>query len=166
MSTLLQDLRYSIRSLRKAGGFTIVAVLTLGLAIGANTAMFSVVNGVLLRPESYRNPNRVVLLFEEVKAAGRLSVSYQNYKDFREQSHSYDNVAAVRGTTMTLTGAGDPERLPGQMATATLFDTLGISPELGRKFTPKEDSASGANVAMISHALWQRRFGGGLDVLG
>src|SRR5205085_5070078 len=124
------------------------------------------VNGVLLRPESYRDPNRVVLLFEEVKAAGRLSVSYQNYKDFRDQSHSYDNIAAVRGTTMTLTGAGDPERLPGQMATATLFDTLGISPELGRKFTPQEDSDAGANVVMISHALWQRRFGGESSILG
>src|SRR5438270_6697178 len=166
MGSFLQDLHYSLRTLRKAGGFTAVAILTLGLAIGSNTAMFSVVNGVLLRPEGYRDPQRLVLLFEELKAAGRLSVSYQNYKDFRDQSHSYDNIAAVRGTTMTLTGAGDPERLPAEMATATLFDTLGISPEAGRKFTPEEDSASGANVAMISHALWQRRFGGGLDVLG
>lgn len=166
MGSFLQDLRYSLRTLRQAGGLTIVAVLTLGLAIGANTAMFSVVNGVLLRPEAYRDPSRVVLMFEELRAAGRLSVSYQNYKDFRDQSHSYDNVAAVRGTTMTLTGTGDPERLQAQMATATLFDTLGISPEAGRKFTPEEDGASGANVTLISHALWQRRFGGDLNVMG
>ncbi len=165
MGSFLQDLRYSLRTLRKAGGVTAIAVLTLGLAIGANTAMFSVVNGVLLRPESYRDPDRIVLMFEET-GVGRLSVSYQNYKDFRDQSRSYDNIAAVRGTTMTMTGAGDPERLPAQMATSTLFDTLGISPEAGRKFTAEEDSAGGGNVAMISHALWQRRFGGELGVIG
>lgn len=166
MSQFLQDLRYSLRSLRKGRGFSLVAVLTLGLAIGANTAMFSVVNGVLLRPEPYRDPNHLVLMFEQLQKAGQLTVSYQNYKDFRDQSHSYDNIAAVRTATMTMTGAGDPERLQAQMATATLFDTLGISPEAGRKFTEQEDSAGGAPVAMISHALWQRRFGRTQDVLG
>jgi putative ABC transport system permease protein len=166
MGSLLQDLRYSLRTLGKARGLTIVAVLTLGLAIGANTAMFSVVNGVLLRPERYHDPDRLVLMFEEVPAIGRLTVSYQNYKDFRDQSHSYDQIAAVRNATMTLTGAGDPERLQVENVTATLFDTLGISPETGRKFTAEEDGAGGPAVAMISHGLWQRRFGGELSVLG
>ena len=166
METVLQDLRYSLRALRKSGGLAIVAVLTLGLAIGANTAIFSVVNGVLLRPERYRDSDRLVLLFEDLQKAGQLSPSYQNYKDFRDQSRSYESVGAVRNTAMTLTAAGEPERLPAEMATANLFDILGIAPELGRRFNAQEDSPGGAPVTMISDALWHRRFGGSSEILG
>src|SRR5690349_3916109 len=124
MDTLLQDLRYAIRRLRQSPGFTGVAVITLALGIGANTAIFSVVNAVLLRPLPYRDPSQVVLLAEKLPAFPRLSVSYLNYVDWRDQSRSFAAVAAVRNAAMTLTGSGDSERLVGQMASASLFDLL------------------------------------------
>ena len=112
METLLQELRYALRTLRKSPGWTVVAVLTLALGVGANTAIFSVVNGVLLRGLPYRNPDQIVQLLERTPNFPTLSVSYQNYVDWRDQSRSFAAVGAVRNTAMTLTGSGQPERLP------------------------------------------------------
>src|SRR4051812_16678970 len=166
MDYFFQDVRYGLRRLRNSPGFTVVAVLTFALGIGANTAIFSVVNAVLLRPLPYRDPSRVVLLSERTPRFPTLSVSWQNYVDWRDQSRSFDAVGAVRNTTMTLTGTGEPERLTAQMATANLLDLLGVRPLLGRTFVPAEDSPGGAPVALISYGLWQRRFAASHSVMG
>src|SRR5512146_1914563 len=135
MTTLLQDLRFALRQLRRTPVFTIIAVLTLALGIGANSAIFSVVNAVLLRPLPYKDPERLVLLSERTPRFPILSVSYENYRDWRDQSRSFEAVGAVRNLSMTLTGQGEPERLPAQMATANLFELLGVHPAAGRFFT-------------------------------
>jgi putative ABC transport system permease protein len=162
---LLRDLRYGIRLLMKNPAFSVIAILTLALGIGANTAIFSVVNGVLLRPLPYREPGRLVLILEK-SSYPILSTSYQNYVDWRDQSRSFTSMEATRGTTLTITGGGEPERLNARMTTAGLLPMLGIPPELGRSFRPEEDRANGAPVALLSHGLWQRRFGASRDILG
>ncbi len=165
MATLLQDLRYAIRLLAKSPGFTAIAVLTLALGIGANTAIFTVVNAVLLRPLGFRDPSSLVLVAEK-SAFPTISTSFQNYIDWRDQSHSFESLEATRGTTITLTGAGEPERLNARMATAPLFSLLGVNAVLGRTFLADEDRAGGPPVAVLGYGLWQRRFGGSHDVLG
>jgi len=165
MGTLIQDLRYGVRMLWKSPGFTIVAVLTLALGIGANTAIFSVVNGVLLRPLPFRDPSRLVLIAEK-SSFPIISTSYENYLDWRDQSHSFESMEATRGSSITLTGAGEPERLNVRMATAGLFSMLGINAQIGRTFLAEEDRAGGAPVALLSYGLWQRRFGGSADIIG
>jgi putative ABC transport system permease protein len=165
MGTLLQDLRYGARMLRKSPGFTIVAVLTLALGIGANTAIFSVVNGVLLRPLPFRDPSRLVLIAEK-SSFPIISTSYENYLDWRDQSQSFESMEATRAGSVTLTGAGEPERLNVRMATAGLFPMLGINAQIGRTFLPEEDRAGGTPVALLSYGLWQRRFGGSADIIG
>ena len=165
MGTLIQDLRYGVRMLWKSPGFTIVAVLTLALGIGANTAIFSVVNGVLLRPLPFRDPSRLVLIAEK-SSFPIISTSYENYLDWRDQSHSFESMEATRGSSITLTGAGEPERLNVRMATAGLFSMLGINAQIGRTFLAEEDRAGGTPVALLSYGLWQRRFGGSADIIG
>jgi putative ABC transport system permease protein len=165
MLTLLHDVRFAFRLLAKSPGFTAVAVLTLALGIGANTAIFSVVNGVLLRPLPFRDPSRLVLIAEK-SSFPVISTSYENYVDWRDQSHSFESMEATRGGAITLTGAGDPERLNVRMVTAGLFSLLGINAHLGRTFLLEEDHAGGTPVALLSYGLWQRRFGGALDIIG
>ncbi|MGC2829125.1 MAG: ABC transporter permease [Candidatus Acidiferrum sp.] len=165
MSKLLQDVRYAFRLLAKNPGFTAIAILTLALGIGANTAIFSVVNGVLLRPLPFRDPSRLVLIAEK-SSFPVISTSYENYMDWRDQSHSFESMEATRGGAITLTGAGEPERLNVQMATAGLFPMLGINPHIGRTFLPEEDRAGGTPVVLLSSGLWQRRFGGSQDIIG
>jgi putative ABC transport system permease protein len=158
VGALGQDFRFGFRRLRKNPGFTLVAVLTLTLGIGANSAMFSIVNAVLLRPLPYHDPERLVLLSERWPQFPRLSLSYLNYQDWRDQSHSFAAVAAVRNSVMTMTGIAEAERLPSQNVTANLFDLLGGTPELGRTFLAEEDKPGAPAVALISHSLWERRF--------
>ncbi len=165
MATLLQDLRYAFRLLVKSPGFTLIAVLTLALGIGANTAIFTVVNAVLLRPLGFRDPSRVVLVAEKTSYP-TVSTSYENYIDWRDQSHSFESLEATRGTTITLTGTGEPERLNARMATAPLFSLLGVNAILGRTFLAEEDRAGGMPVVILSYGLWQRHFGGARDILG
>ena len=166
LDTLWQDLKYTARMLRKSPGFTAVAIFTLALGIGANTAIFSIINAVLLRPLPYRDPQNLVLLSEHWPQFPTLSLSYLNYKDWRDQSHSFEAVGAVRNTVVTMTGNGEAERIPAQNVTANLFDLLGVQPELGRAIAPEEDTAGGPPVALISHSLWQRRFSSSRAVLG
>jgi putative ABC transport system permease protein len=165
MAALLQDLRYAFRLLGKSPGFTAIAILTLALGIGANTAIFSVVNAVLLRPLGFRDPSRVVLVAEK-SAYPTISTSYENYVDWRDQSHSFESLEATRGTTIALTGVGEPERLNARMATAPLFSLLGVNAILGRTFLAEEDRAGGAPVVVLGYGIWQRRFGGSRDILG
>jgi putative ABC transport system permease protein len=162
----MQDFRYALRWFRKSPGFTTIAILTLALGIGANTAIFSVINAVLLRPLPYRDPARLMLLSERTPRFPILSASYLNFKDWRDQAHTFESVGAVRNLNMTLTGTGEAERLPAQMATSNIFDMLGIRPALGRPFTAQEDAPGGAPVVLISHSLWQRRFGSSPQVVG
>jgi len=165
MFNLAQNFKYALRRLKNNPGFTIVAVLTLALGIGANSAMFSIVNAVLLHPLPYRDPQRLVLLSEHWPQFPRLSLSYLNYRDWRDQSHSFETVAAVRNNVMTMTGISEAERLPTQNVTANLFDMLGVKPELGRAFSEAEDKPGGPPVALISHGLWQRHFSSSPEVL-
>lgn len=166
MFTLAQNLKFALRRLKNNPGFTIVAVLTLALGIGANSAMFSIVNAVLLRPLPYRDPQRLVLLAEHWPQFPRLSLSYLNFKDWRDQSHSFEAVGAVRNTVMTMTGIPEAERLPTQNVTANLFDLLGVKPELGRAISDSEDKPGAPPVALISHSLWERHFSSSRDALG
>jgi putative ABC transport system permease protein len=165
MFTLAQNFRFALRRLKNNPGFTIVAVLTLALGIGANTAMFSIVNAVLLRPLPYRDPQRLVLFAEHWPQFPRLSLSYLNYKDWRDQSHSFEAVGAVRNNQMTMTGGAEAERLPTQNVTANLFGLLGVNPEMGRGFSDAEDKPGAPPVVLISHSLWERRFSSSPAVL-
>jgi len=165
MEILLQDLRYAFRLLIKSPSFTAIAVLTLALGIGANTAIFSVVNAVLLRPLAFRDSSRIMLIAEKSKFPDP-SVSYQNFIDWRDQSHAFESVEGMRSSTITLTGAGEPERLNARWVTSGLFSLLAVNAHLGRTFRADEDRAGGAPSVVMSYGLWRRRFGGATDVLG
>jgi putative ABC transport system permease protein len=162
----VHDLRYAWRLLASRPGFSSVAILTLALGIGANTAIFTVINAVLLRPLPFPNPDRLVLLVERAAQLAIVTTSWENYQDWRDQSHSFESVAASRALTMTLTGVANPERVPARMVTATLLPALGVSPQLGRTFTADDDKPGAAGVVMVSDALWRRRFGGAPDAIG
>jgi putative ABC transport system permease protein len=167
METIWQDVRYGARVLAKHKAFTFVAVLTLALGIGANTAIFSVVNELLLRPLPYRDADRIVMLWE-VTPSGRHqnTTSRANFMGWREQSQSFENIAAFSDQRANLTGAGDPEEVSMQIASSGLFNVLGVDAILGRTFT-KEDIQPGApRVAVLGHGLWQRKFGGDRGVVG
>jgi putative ABC transport system permease protein len=165
VETALQDLRYALRLLARNPAFTVIAILTMALGIGANTAIFSVVNTVLLRPLEFRDPARLVIVAEK-SPYPVISTSYQNWMDWRAQNHSFDSLEAIRTATITLTGAGEPERLNVHMATAGLFSLLGVNAVAGRTFTSEEDRAGGTPVVLLSYGLWQRRFGAARDILG
>jgi putative ABC transport system permease protein len=165
MATLLQDLRYAFRLLGKSPGYAAIAILTLALGIGANTAIFTVVNAVLLRPLGFRDPSRLVIVAEK-SPFPTISTSYQNFVDWRDQSRSFESMEATRAAGLSLTGAGEPELLQARMATAGLFPLLGVDAVAGRTFLPEEDKAGAAPVALLSYGLWQRRFGGSRDIIG
>jgi len=166
MNSFLQDFRYALRRLRSTPGFTIIAVLTLALGIGANTAIFTVIDAVLLRPLPYQDPGKLVLLSEHTPRFPLLSVSYQNFVDWRDQNHSFAAMGAVRNFGVTLTGAGEPERLTAQMLNANIFDLLGVQAIRGRTFLPEDDKQGAPGVALISYGLWQRRFSGAEQAIG
>lgn len=164
----LHDLRYAIRLQRKNPGFTIVAVIALALGIGANTAIFSVVNTVLLRPLPYKDPERLVMVWEEATKAGypQDTPTAANFGDWRDQNQVFEGMAAITDTSFNLTGAGDPERLEGQRVSTSLFPLLGVEPQLGRVFTAGEDQPGSERVVLLSYGLWQRRFGGDAGIVG
>src|SRR6185369_10309069 len=162
------DLRYAIRLQRKNPGFTIVAVIALALGIGANTAIFSVVNTVLLRPLPYKDPERLVMVWEEATKAGypQDTPAAANFVDWRDQNSSFEGMAAITDDSFNLTGSGDPERLEGQRVSTSLFPLLGVEPQIGRVFTSTEDQPGNERVVLLSYGLWQRRFGGDAGILG
>src|SRR5215213_7192598 len=166
LDDLSQDLRYALRGLRKHRAFTAVAVITLALGIGANTAIFTVINTVLLRPLPYEKPEQIVTVIETVSDRP-FGVSFQNFVDFRNQSTVFENIAALRPReSFNLTGAGESERLQGRLVSANFLSTLGIKPIRGRDFLAEDDQPSATPVAIISHALWQRRFGADDNITG
>ncbi len=166
MNTLIQDLKYGLRMLAKNPGFTAIAVLTLALGIGANTAIFSVVNGVLLNPLPYSQPNRLVALFSKNDHFSQSSISYPNFLDWVRDNHSFSELAAYRGDDFSLTGLGEPERVPVEMISAGFFPILGVNPVIGRNFTSQEDQVGAAPVVLIGGGFWKRKFGASPDVLG
>ncbi|HKP86789.1 MAG TPA: ABC transporter permease [Blastocatellia bacterium] len=169
MENIIQDLRYGIRVLAKSPTFTAVAVIALALGIGANTAVFSVVNTVLLKPLPFKEPDRLVMMFGASLETGRGggSVSPPDFLDYREQNQVFERYAAYTsgGGAFSLTGAGEPERLQGTSVTEGFFETLGIVPSLGRTFSPEEERQGNDQVAIISNGLWQRRFGSDGDII-
>jgi len=167
MGTLWNDLRYAIRMLLKKPGFSMVALVTLALGIGANTAIFSVVNAILLRPLNYKNPDQLVLINHNYpKLDLKASVSAPGYVHYRDHAQSFESVAAIGGWNVNLTGTGEPERLQGMAITSNLFHTLGEEAAHGRVFLPEEDQLGHNRVALLSDGLWQRRFGSDPGIVG
>jgi predicted permease len=166
MGTFLQDVRYAARMLGKNPGFTAIAVLTLALGIGANTALFSVVNGVLLNPLPYLQPDQIVALSRKTPDFAEASISYPDFLDWQKDNRSFEAIAAYREDDFNLTGQGEPERLKTEMISATYFPLLGIKPVIGRMFAESEDRVGGAPVVLITEGFWKRRFGSSRDVLG
>ena len=168
MSALLQDLRYALRSLLRSPGFTAVAALTLALGIGANTAIFSVVNAVLLRPLSYDEPEQLVSLRSRLNArdSSDVLISAPEYADLRREVPALRDVAAIWPININMTGSDQPERIQAAVVSTNYFDLLGVEPLLGRKFTKPDDAGRIGYVALISWDLWQRRFGGDRNVIG
>jgi predicted permease len=172
METLIQDVRYGARMLLKNPGFTLVAVLSLALGIGANTTIFTLINAVLLHPIPVREPETLVSIFstdEQNKNSlfNVLNISRMNYEDFRDQNDVFEASAAYLGAPVSLSGGGDPEQLAGDLVSGDFFSLLGVKPALGRAFLPEEDKVDGAgDVVVLSDGLWRRRFGADPGVVG
>jgi predicted permease len=166
MNTLIQDLKYGLRMLAKNPGFTAVAIITLALGIGANTALFSVVNGVLLNPLRYAEPGRLVAVYSRDATFNRSSTSYPNFLDWVRDNRSFSALAAYRQDDFNLTGMGEAERVPVEMISASFFPALGVKPVMGRPFLPEEDQVGAAPVALISEGLWKRKLGSSPEALG
>ena len=167
LETFWTDVRYGLRMLRKSPGFTAVAVLTLTLGIGANTAIFSVVQGVLLAPLPYREPDRLVLVWQNnLTLKHVMSVSYPDFLDWQRNARSFQQVAAFDWEDRDLTGPGTPEHLNGKQFSSGFLGTLGVKPILGREFSPEEDKRGGAPVVIISNRLWRNRFAGSTEAIG
>ncbi len=167
MSSLITDLRHGVRLVLRAPGFAAVAILTLALGIGANTAIFSTINDVLFRPLPYGDPDRIVMVWEDVSYLGfpRNTPAPANYLDWKARNRVFTDIAATRGAAANLTSGGPPEQVLGRRATANFFGVLDVKPLVGRTFTDEEDR-TGAPVAVISYGLWQRRFGGSQSAVG
>ena len=168
MRSFLQDVRYGLRMLRQAPGFTAVAVVALGLGIGANTAIFSVLNAVLLRELPLGDPEQIVALWEydRIRGTEREGFSPPDFFDLREQSGSFEHLAAQATALPTLTGAGEPERLRAARVSANLFPLLGVEPLLGRGFLAEEEQRGQDRVVLLGSGLWTRRFGADPTVVG
>jgi putative ABC transport system permease protein len=162
----MNNLRYALRLLWKSPAFSIIAIATLALGIGANTAIFSVVNAVLLRPLPYPEPDRLYQLSETRPEFGEMSVAYPNYLDWRAAQHTFDDLSVYRRDDFNLTGNGEPETLHGAFVTASYFKVIGLAPKLGRVFSERDDLSGGANVVVLSEALWRRRFGADPGIIG
>src|SRR5689334_18248156 len=166
MGALGQDIRYGVRMLLKKPGFTLVAVLTLALGIGANTAIFGVINAVILRPLPYAEPERIIRMYGKFSQGNRASTSPPDFLDYRAQNRTFEEFAAFLSHSFNLTGGAEPERIFGADVTTNFFQALGIKPVRGRSFTPEEEQEGRAQVAVISESLWQRRFGGDTGIIG
>jgi putative ABC transport system permease protein len=168
MRTLFQDLQYALRLFQKTPGFTVIAVLTLALGIGANTAIFSVADAVLFRPLPFKNQEQLVMVWERNPqfSADDVPVTPPNYLFLRAQARTFEGLAATAGRGFNLTEAGEPERLAGRAATTNFFALLGVAPALGRGFTAEDEQPGKEQVALLSHRLWQRRFGAEAGIIG
>jgi predicted permease len=166
MHTVWQDIRYGLRTLRANPGFATIAILTLALGIGANTALFSIVNGVLLNPLPFPEPERLVALYSHTPEDPREDVTYFNFLDWQRDNHSFSSLATFRQDDLNLTGMGLPERLKVNMVSADFFPLLGVNPVAGQLFTKQEDKLGGAPAALLSEGLWRRKFSASPDAIG
>ncbi len=171
MNWLLQDIRYALRQLRKSPGFAAVAVITLALGIGANTAIFSVVNGVLLRPLPFKDPGRLVRIWhvpppKSFPGMTLFAVSAANYRDWENQNHVFDSMAIMAYHGFTMTGGDKPEQVAACAVSSDFFSTLGVPPMLGRVFSPDEDQVGRSHVVVLSRRMWQENFGSNPDIVG
>ena len=166
MNTLFADLRYAVRLLIQSPAFTAIAALTLALGIGATTALFSVVNGVLLNPLGYPHSDRLVVIYARIAGLDSAPIEYPNFLDWQRDSRSFASVAAYRNEDYTFVGKGEGERLSGYMISASFFDTLGIAPVLGRTFRLDDDQIGAAPVVVLSGGFWKRKFGSSPDIVG
>src|SRR5262245_1410022 len=168
MQAIWQDLRYGARMLLRKPGFTLIAIIALALGIGANTAIFSVVNAALLRPLPYEESERLMVLYETnpQQGADEFEVSYPNFVDWRAQSQSFEQMAAHLSGGMVLTGKDEPAVAHVTAVSADFFSMLRVKPLRGRAFLPEEDKVGGPPAVIVSHALWQSRFGGDEGLIG
>ena len=166
MTTLLQDLRYALRTLLKSPGFAAIAVVTLALGVGANSALFTVVNGVLLNPLPYPHSDQLVAVYSTTPGVDRGPAAYLNFLDWQRQAQTLSSMAIYRNQDYNVTGSGEAERLSGYMISAGFFSTLGLNPILGRAFRRDDDQPGAAPVVVLSGGLWKRKFGSSPDVLG
>ena len=168
MSALIQDIRYALRLMRRTPLFTAAVLLTVALAIAANTTIFSVVYAVLLKPLPYAEPNRILQVFEKNDRMNILNngASALNFKDWREQQRAFENIAGISFASYTLTGSAEPEQLAGNLISASLTQVLGVRPIVGRAFTRDEEKLGAPAVAMLGEGLWKRRFGADRGIIG
>jgi predicted permease len=166
MNALLQDLHYATRMLLKSPGFAAIAILTLALGIGANTALFSVVNGVLLNPLPYPHPGQLAALYGKTTGFDRAPIAYLNFLDWQRDTHSFSSMAMYHNEDYNFTGRGEAERVSGYMISADFFSTLGVNPILGRMFRPEDDQLGAAPVVILSGGFWSREFGSSPDIAG
>jgi predicted permease len=166
MNTLLQDIRYGLRLLRQAPGVTLIAIISLAIGIGANTAIFSVVSAVVLNPLPYHDSQQLVSLFSDRHNFHKASISYPNFLDWQRMNKSFTAIAAYRSTGYNLLGRGEPERVHGEMISAGFFRILGVNPLMGREFSASEDLLGANPTAMISERLWRRKFGADPNIIG
>src|SRR5580704_12056858 len=166
MSAILQDLKFAVRMLVKSPGFTLIAILTLALGIGANTAIFSVVNAVLLRPLPFKNASQLVVLRETYKNVGNVSVSYPDFLDWRQQTHSFAGMSVVNNVNFNLSGIAQPENINGYAVSPNFLTLLGVRPVLGRDLLPSEEQPGTSPVLLLGYQLWQSHLGGDPAVIG
>src|ERR1700687_1627923 len=166
METFLKDLRYAFRLLARNPAFTAIAILTMALGIGANTAIFSVVNTVLIRPLPYRDADKLVVVWEKSRKNDQNVVNPANFMDWSEQNNVFTEMAATFDRNVVMVGDGEPEEVPSQFATTNLFSMLGVDPILGRTFSPEDGKRDQPRVVVLSYGLWQRRFGGDPKIIG
>ncbi|MGA2391634.1 MAG: ABC transporter permease, partial [Candidatus Sulfotelmatobacter sp.] len=166
MTTLMQDLRYAIRMLLKSPGFAVIAVLTLALGIGINTALFSAVNGVLLNPLPYPHSEQLVAVYGSAPGFSQGPVAYLNFLDWQHDARTFSSMATYRNQDYNFTGRNEAERLSGYMISAGFFSTLGVQPILGRAFRVDDDQVGAAPVVLLGGGLWQRKFGSSPDIVG
>ena len=164
--SLIKDLQFSLRQLRKAKVFAVVAVVTLALGIGCNTAIFSVFYSVLMRPLPFSDPDRLVIVSERATNFPMLSASWLNFKDWKAQNNSFEEFGGTRLVTMALTGNGQPEQIPGQMISGNLLHMLGVNTVAGRPINAEDDQPASPAVALMGYGLWQRRYGGAESIIG
>jgi putative ABC transport system permease protein len=167
MQSFWQDLRYGARMLLKNPGFTLIAVLTLALGIGANTAIFSVINGVLLSALPYPQPEQLAMVWLDNRRQGIPDdiTSYPNFVDWRDRNKTFQGMAGMTSSNVHLTGVGEPEEILAAIVSINFFQVIGVNPRLGRGFTAEEERPGSDRVVILSHALWQRRFGGDPGIL-
>ena len=166
METLIKDIRFGVRSLIKRPGFTALAIITLALGIGASTAIFSVVDGVLLRSLPYPNSDQLVQLREVNSRGARIPFAEPNFRDLQARTHAFQGVAQYSGQLTTVIGGSEPVRAQALAVSADFFKILGVKPILGHTFTPDESKPGGAPVAVVSYGFWQRLLGGKTDLAG